>query len=91
MLQLSLVRSENTRVYSALLSGENAELFGTAEGIGTLADDHLVLNFDRGLKTDFYFEGKVQLESGLVRALAGEFIFPDQTEQLAVEFTLLDN
>lgn len=87
-MQLRLVRLENTRVYRAVLSGANPQEFGTVEGIGTLADDHLVLNFDRGLKSEFYFEADVTPTAPGEATLTGDFIFPDQREQLQVEFIL---
>jgi hypothetical protein len=91
ILELGLVRLESSRVYTAVLSGKNPEEFGTSEGIGTLADDHLVLNFDRGLNSDFYFEAKVTLNDAGDPVITGEFIFPDQKEQLPVEFLLQTN
>jgi len=62
-----------------------------AEGIGTLGDLHLILNFDRGESSDFYYEGMVVLTPQEAKGLAigdidGQFVFPDQEETLPVVF-----
>ncbi len=87
LLQLELVRFEQSRVYAARVQGDDEEQFGSVEGIGTLADDHLVLHIDRGMAFDYYFEGAVQV-SNSGTTITGEFIFPDQAEQQPVVFVL---
>ena len=86
ILTLELARVEQSRVYAARFSGEDEELFGVAEAIGTLAEDHLVLHIDRGQAYDYYFEGTVLPGNGSP-SISGEFIFPDQAENLVVSFS----
>jgi len=87
-LAMSLELVEDTRtVYKAeltnLVDGEQLKL----EAIGTLADDHLILNFDRGKTTDFYFESKVSESSEGLYELNGQFIFPDAPPNVPVVFS----
>jgi hypothetical protein len=86
-LRLNLIRrAETETVYDATLSGEASSDFGESEGVGTLGNEHLILNFDRGLESDFYFQGNIVLSGEAVNSINGTFVFPDQAEQLAVEF-----
>lgn len=89
VLQLDLARFEQSRLYSAVVSGEDVNEFGSAEGIGTLADGHLALHFDRGLDYDYYFEGEIAVANGGY-TISGEFIFPDQADRLPVTFVPAD-
>ncbi|MCB1216198.1 hypothetical protein KDL44_02325 [bacterium] len=86
VLRLELARVEQSRVYAARLSGDDPEAFGSADGIGTLADGHLVLHFDRGEEFDYFFEGDVLGAEG-ASSISGEFIFPDQSDMLPVSFS----
>lgn len=87
-IQLDLARVEESRVYAARIMGEDPEQFGSADGIGTLADNHMVMHFDRGEAYDYYFEGTVLGVDGAT-SISGEFIFPDQKENLPVSFSLV--
>ena len=87
-LAMTLERVEETRtVYSAeminIINGEERML----EGIGTLTNDHLILNFDRGNNSDFYFESKVEEVSDGFLELDGQFIFPDSADSLPALFS----
>jgi hypothetical protein len=74
------------RVFNAELTSDDLEIEAST-GRGTLGNLHLVLNFDIGAVDDFYFEGQVQQDSGgAVTGLVGNFIFPNQSEQLPVQF-----
>jgi hypothetical protein len=86
---LQLERINHSRAYDATLANPQFEMFRTRAGIGTLANDHVILNFDTGLDSDFYFEGDVVIEGDLVRGLSGQFVFPDQEQTLPVVFDLL--
>lgn len=86
-LQLNLVRRNNTQtIYDAKLSGISGADFGSSTGVGTIGNEHLILNFDRGKESDFYFQGMAQLSGETVTGIDGSFVFPDQTEQLTVHF-----
>jgi hypothetical protein len=87
---LQLERQERSRVYKATLANPHLDFFRTRKGIGTLANDHLILNFDTGYTDDFYFEGDVVQQDDIVQGLAGQFIFPDQEgRNLVLEFDRL--
>ncbi len=77
---LQLERVGRSRVYDAALANPQFDFFRTREGQGTLANDHVILNFDQGLDTDFYFEGTVILDNDTVKGISGQFIFPDQSQ-----------
>jgi hypothetical protein len=87
--QLQLVirkRLKAVRVYNAELTSDQLEV-EQSDGVGTLGNAHLVVNFDIGASDDFYFQGDIQQdESGAVTGLSGTFIFPGQEEQLPVVF-----
>lgn len=85
-LALELERVEDSRVFNATLSSRDDADAGESIGVGTLGNEHLILNFDRGLLSDYYFEGDVALEGTAVARLEGQFIFPDQPEPLPVVF-----
>jgi hypothetical protein len=77
---LQLERVNRSRLYNATLANPLFDFFRTRDGLGTLANDHLIINFDTGLDSDFYFEGDVIIENDTVLGLTGQFIFPDQAE-----------
>lgn len=86
-LTLNLLRREDTfTIYDATLSGEEGGELGEDDGVGTLGNSHLILNFDRGTTDDYYFQGQVSMDGELPDQLVGTFVFPDQTEQLSVTF-----
>ncbi|MCC7477568.1 hypothetical protein IT575_03835 [bacterium] len=86
-LTLNLLRREDTfTIYDATLSGEEGGELGEDDGVGTLGNSHLILNFDRGTTDDYYFQGQVSMDGDLPDTLVGTFVFPDQTEQLSVTF-----
>lgn len=78
-------RTRSIRVFEAELSGPELAI-SPSEGVGTLGNDHLVLNFEIGAVDDFYFQGFVQQDGSAISGLNGSFIFPGQDEDLAVEF-----
>ncbi len=85
---MTIENVEDTRtVYTA----EMVNLTGGAEvmleGIGTLADDHLILNFDRGKESDFYFESTISEDSEGFIELDGMFVFPDSSVSAKALFT----
>lgn len=77
---LQLERVGRSRVYDAVLANPQFDFFRDRVGQGTLANDHLIINFDQGLDTDFYFEGDVIVQNDVVLGFSGEFIFPDQAQ-----------
>ncbi len=86
-LTLNLLRREDTfTIYDATLSGDAGGDLGEDDGVGTLGNSHLILNFDRGTTDDYYFQGTVTMDGDLPDQMVGTFVFPDQTEQLSVTF-----
>ena len=84
-ITIEIQLAENARtVYEARLTNSG----GVAEGLGTLADDHLILNFDRGTTDDYYFEGLVVTSGTVVTGIQGSFIFPDHTGTIPATFTI---
>lgn len=75
--------------FKAWLAGPGEDT-GVSEGIGTVGDGHVILNFDRGLNSDFYFEGLVDWGGEFANAIIGNFIFPDRTEPLPVSFDFVE-
>ena len=47
---------------SFVLLGEDPEQFGSADGIGTLADNHMVMHFDRGEAYDYAERGPIDAD-----------------------------
>ena len=87
---LQLERVSRTRVYDAVLVNPLFDFFRTREGQGTLANDHVIINFDQGLDSDFYFEGDVIIENDMVVGINGQFIFPDRAQpELQARFSRL--
>jgi hypothetical protein len=91
LLILDIERVEETRVFRAQVSGALVGEVEPSNGIGTLGDLHLILNFDRGESSDFYYEGMVVLtpqeaEGLAIGNIAGQFVFPGQAETLPVVF-----
>lgn len=87
---LRLERVNRSRAYDGALYNPAEEGFGVREGIGTLANDHFIVNLDEGAPKDFYFEGGVVVdENENVLGLSGRFIIPDEEGYLPVEFDLL--
>jgi len=91
LLTMDIERMEETRVFRAQVSGALVGEVEPSNGIGTLGDLHLILNFDRGELSDFYYEGMVVLTPQEAEGLAigdinGQFVFPDQAETLPVVF-----
>ncbi|MCH7472178.1 hypothetical protein IIA79_04420 [bacterium] len=76
----------STRVYKATLAGLNGGELGGSEGIGTLGNEHLILNFNPGSDLDYYLELTVELDGSSISTMSGTFIFPDQKEPLEVTF-----
>jgi len=86
ILTLELERYEDTAYFSAALSGSAAAELEPVHGAGTLGDYHLILDFDIGVRSDYYFEGDVTVTEGRVESIDGQFVFPDQEEMLAATF-----
>jgi len=85
-LALSLERVEHSRVFDAVMTSRDDEELGESEGIGTLGNEHLILNFDRGKLDDYYFEGSVVRDGEIVLRIEGQFIFPDRSQTVPVVF-----
>lgn len=85
-LELRLTRVEDTRVYEAELGSASGPGLGASEGYGTLAGGHLILDFGAGRPDEYYYEARVA-GSGSGASLTGQFVFPGQTETLAVNFS----
>lgn len=85
-LQLRLERIEDTTWFDALVESDLGSEINTSIGFLTLGDRHVVINFDRGLLSDYYFEGTVVMDGSEVDSLEGQFVFPDMEETLAVTF-----
>lgn len=85
-LELKLVRDDHTRVFNAELTSRDDAALGLSEGVGTLGNEHLILNFDRGRLSDYYFEGDVVLDGATVLRIEGQFIFPDHSPTTPVVF-----
>ena len=62
---------------------------GESIGVGTIGDDHLILNFDRRLDTDYYFAGNVALDGAAVDTIDGNFILPTGNGSIPAVFTYL--
>ena len=86
--RLQLAQRPGTRIYDARLTSLNSNDLGRSDGIGTLGNLHLILDFDRGTTADFYFEGNVQASGDVITGIAGQFVFADQRETLPVSFTV---
>lgn len=87
-LAMTIELLENARtVYKAEITNLVGDTQTKLEGIGTLADDHLILNFDRGKTTDFYYESKVTSVGEGSYELNGQFIYPDSKGGVAAVFT----
>jgi hypothetical protein len=86
-LRLELTLRENAlRTYDATLSSLDDPRFGESTGVGTVGNEHIILNFDPGDPTDYYFEGALALTGGAVSGIEGRFVWPDQTENLSAVF-----
>ena len=83
-LEINIVEELGT--FKAWVTATETE--GISEGIGTVGDNHLILNFDRGLNSDFYFEGTFETLAlgNIVTRIDGRFIFPDRADPLPVVF-----
>jgi hypothetical protein len=86
-LELTLLKREGSaNVYDAQLESDSNVEIDASLGTGSLGEDHLIINFEIGEPDDYYFQGFVQQSGTAITGLTGTFIFPDQAEQLAVEF-----
>jgi len=82
-MEIVMVRPNLT--FKAVVSSA-IELGEFSQGVGTVGGDHLILNFDRGKTTDYYYEGMFETNGNQVARIDGRFIFPDLAEDLPVEF-----
>lgn len=85
-LELDLSWIEGTGFFSAWVSSDLSTDLSPSGGIASPGDFHIVINFDRGLLSDYYFEGMIVMNGETVQFLDGQFVFPDQTETLQVVF-----
>ena len=86
-LSLSLERFEDTEYFTAIMTGSQLGDENGSGGAGTLGDLHLIIDFDIGFATDYYFEGMVEISGDRVVAIDGQFVFPDQQEMLPAVFS----
>lgn len=88
-LRLELTLFENAaRTYDAVLTSLDDPQFGESVGVGTVGNQHIILNFDPGDAVDYYYEGSFVLDNaGLVSGIEGSFIWPDQDERLDANFS----
>lgn len=86
-INLSLERFEDTEYFTAIMTGSQLGDEQGSGGAGTLGDLHLIIDFDIGLATDYYFEGMVEMAGDQVVAIDGQFVFPDQQEMLPAVFS----
>ena len=80
------LRGESVRVYRATLNSTDTPTLAESTGIGTLGNDHLILNFDVRTEGDYFFQGTVANSGSAIDSIAGTFLFPGQTEELPVTF-----
>jgi hypothetical protein len=85
-LHLELSREGESRVYDAVLTSAVLPGLGESDGIGTLADGHLILDFGTGQTDEYYFEGHVVTSGNTITSIDGQLVFPDQTDTLPVSF-----
>jgi hypothetical protein len=86
-LRLELDQREDSRVFDAVLSFPDRATLGDSNGFGTLADAHLILDFDAGDRSEFFFEGAVAGSGAAGSTITGQLVFPDQQATLAVTFS----
>jgi hypothetical protein len=86
VLRLALEQREETRVYDATLTFPDNSSLGSSDGFGTLADRHLILDFDGGDPNEYFLEAQVTVTGTTATILTGQLVFPDQAETLAVTF-----
>jgi len=86
VIMLELERFEDTEIFTADLTSSASEDLEPVHGAGTLGDYHLILDFDIGIRSDYYFEGVVTLTGEQVESIDGQFVFPDQEETLPATF-----
>lgn len=89
VITLELGRFEDTEIFTADLSSSASEDLKPVHGAGTLGDYHLILDFDIGVRSDYYFEGQVTMAGEQVESIDGQFVFPDQEETLPASFVPL--
>jgi hypothetical protein len=86
-LSLELERFEDTEYFTAIMTGSQLGDEDGSTGAATLGDLHLIIDFNIGLASDYYFEGLVEMSGEEVVAIDGQFVFPDQQEMLPVAFS----
>lgn len=86
-LNLELERFEDTEYFTAIMTGSKLGDETGSTGAGTLGDLHLIIDFDIGMATDYYFEGMVELSGDAAVSISGQFVFPDQQEMLPAVFS----
>ncbi len=88
-ITMQIEYSEDVFPYYVWLAGVEEE-DGLSFGIATIGDRHVILNFDRGLNSDFYFEGDVEVTDGQVEVITGMFVFPDNSESRPITFNFVE-
>ncbi len=86
-INLELERFEDTEYFSAVMAGSKLGDETGSTGAATLGDLHLIINFDIGFASDYYYEGMVELAGEQVVSIDGQFVFPDQQETLPAMFS----
>jgi len=86
ILTLELEQFEDTVYFSATLTGSAVTEMAEVHGAATLGDYHVIVDFDIGVRSDYYFEGDVTVTEGRVESIDGQFVFPDQEETLPTTF-----
>lgn len=89
IVMLELERYEDTEVFSASMTGSAVPELEPGRGAGTIGDLHLILDFNIGFSSDYYFEGLVTQTNGVVESFSGQFLFPDEQDVLPVTFVAI--
>ena len=77
---------EDTHVFAIELTGTGLAELEPVEGVSTLGDNHVIMDFELGSDSDYYFEGTVTRVGEVIESISGQFIWPDQAETLLVTF-----
>lgn len=85
-LTIVIERLEDSQVFAIELTGTELTELEPVDGLGTLGDNHVIMDFDIGQDSDYYFEGTVTRVGEVIDSISGQFIWPDQAETLLVTF-----
>ena len=73
-------------MFAIELTGTGLAELEPVEGVSTLGDNHVIMDFELGSDSDYYFEGTVTRVGEVIESISGQFIWPDQAETLLVTF-----